>query len=310
MISIQQIQYILALNDFGQFQKASEACHVTQPTLSMQVKKAEEMLGHKIFHRAASPLKTSAFGEKLIPILRDLMRENSKIEQLIQMEEGSFVERIRIGIIPTISGYLVSEIFDLLPQKLKKSHLQIVELPSLQLIELLKQRELDLIIMAGPYVDAGFQSVKLFEEELKIFSKKIKKAEIDETVIQNLRPWLLNEGNCLRSQMISFCNIQKETDQIVWDYEGGNLELLIRMVEQQGGYTLVPEHYPLNKVQLKHLSSIRISDNGFSPGRSVIGVYPNRTVFHESIQSILHKLQHRYSTKKKRTLDLIGWQGA
>ncbi|MCE2713576.1 MAG: LysR family transcriptional regulator [Cryomorphaceae bacterium] len=111
MLSIQQMQYILSLSEHKQFQKASESCFVTQPTLSMQVKKAEDFLGYPIFDRSRSPLELTIFGEELIPVIREILSENDKIGSIAKKMKGEFKEQIRIGIIPTIAAYMVLDLF-------------------------------------------------------------------------------------------------------------------------------------------------------------------------------------------------------
>ena len=106
------MQYILSVNDNRHYQRASEACFVTQPTLSMQIKKAEDELGYLIFDRSTNPLTLTVFGEKLIVIIRDILVEIEKIPKLIKTMNGTYTEHLRVGIIPTISAYLVSDMFD------------------------------------------------------------------------------------------------------------------------------------------------------------------------------------------------------
>ena len=100
MISIQQMHYILVLSEQRQFQRASELCFVTQPTLSMQVKKAEEHLGFPIFDRSRNPIELTPFGESLIPVIREVLNESGKIEILLQKLKGNYKEQVKIGIIP------------------------------------------------------------------------------------------------------------------------------------------------------------------------------------------------------------------
>ncbi len=112
MISFQQIQYILAIEETRHFQKASDLCFVTQPTLSMQVKKAEETLGYSVFDRSSSPLSLTPFGEDLIPVLRELQIDFDNIQKLVLKSSGAYTERLRLAIIPTISPFMVPDMFD------------------------------------------------------------------------------------------------------------------------------------------------------------------------------------------------------
>src|SRR5690606_27472340 len=118
-ITPQQINYILELNAERNFQRASEKCFVTQPTLSMQVKKVEELLGFPIFDRSRFPIELTPAGERLIPILMDVQTEYARIGTLVQRIKGSYSEQLRIGVIPTISAYLIADIFHEVQQQME-----------------------------------------------------------------------------------------------------------------------------------------------------------------------------------------------
>src|ERR1051325_9800269 len=111
MISTQQITYILAVTDTGSFSRAAVQCFVTQPTLSMQIKKAEEMLGFPIFHRDTSNLELSDFGKALIQVLRQIQGDFGAVQRLTEQFSGTFRERLRIGIIPTVACYVIPDSF-------------------------------------------------------------------------------------------------------------------------------------------------------------------------------------------------------
>jgi LysR family hydrogen peroxide-inducible transcriptional activator len=309
MITLQQMNYILALADFGQFQKASEFCNVTQPTLSMQVKKAEEMLGHPVFERGHARVKLSPFGESLIPVLRDMKQENERIIHLSQSFSGKRDVQLSVGIIPTISAYLVPELFKI-SESLGRNTLHVYEFHTHELIRKLESRQLDLAILAGPYQQPSFRSVKLFEEELKVYSKDhIKGGVIKASELHDRQPWMLSEGNCLRSQMVSFCALEGNTDAFGSRYEGNQLELLLKMVDMHGGYTMVPEFYPLSQAIEESLCSVKIEDNGNYPGRTIIGVYSSKSIHAELFNRLIYEIQHTYMPVKTKHLELLGWRG-
>jgi len=109
MLSLVQMTYLIALDEIRNYQRAADVCHITQPTLSMQVKKAEESLGHLVFDRSRNPMELTPYGQQLMPILRDILHEYERIDELNKMTSGHFQERIKIGIIPTIAIYLIPE---------------------------------------------------------------------------------------------------------------------------------------------------------------------------------------------------------
>lgn len=140
MLSIQQMHYILVLSEELQFQRASERCFVTQPTLSMQVKKAEEILGHPIFDRSRNPIELTPFGNSLLPIIREVVNETNKIDHLLERLKGNYKEVIKIGVIPTIASYLVPDMFQKWQERIGNIQLTIEELKTEELIVAMEKK--------------------------------------------------------------------------------------------------------------------------------------------------------------------------
>jgi LysR family hydrogen peroxide-inducible transcriptional activator len=309
MLSIQQMQYILALSEHKQFQKASESCFVTQPTLSMQVKKAEEMLGYPIFDRSRSPLELTVFGKSLIPIIREILSENDKIGTLAQKMKGEFREQIRIGIIPTVAAYMVPDLFSIWREKVPGILLMIEEQRTEELLESMERRSLDLAIMAGPHHDPALRTIPLFTEEILAFVPALSGKTVTTELLTELHPWLLSKGNCLRTQMISFCQLKEDASPDSWNYEGGNLELLLRMVEQEGGYSLVPGNYQLEKRNAEHLKHINAMGSHLVPAREIIALMPTRSIKKSAIEGLLREVQFKYNHTSDPSLKVIDWRG-
>ena len=273
MITFTQIQYILALLEHKNFQRAADASFVTQPTLSMQIKKAEDEIGSQLFDRDFSPIRLTLFGERVIPLLRDIQANVNELDVLVQKSKGQYKAEVRMGIIPTISEYLVPELYGKWLAELGDVHLEIIELRSEQIIEHLEHRKIDIGIMAGPYEGSSLNEQILFNEEILIYAPSLKKDTVTLTELSELKPWLLSEGNCLRTQMMNFCNLKEEAKKD-WSYEGGSLSLLLRMVDQQGGYTLLPNCYTkvlnISKGSIKQLE-------GHKAARQIIAIHHKRS---------------------------------
>lgn len=312
MISIQQMQYIVVLSEQKQFQRASELCFVTQPTLSMQVKKAEEDLGYAIFERSKNPIELTSYGMKLIPLIRDILNETGKIEVLSKKFKGIYKEQVRIGIIPTIASYLVADMFSIWQEKLKGIQLIILEQKTEELLVSLERKELDMAILAGPYNESKMRTIPLFKEEILAFCPSLKNKTIVSNDLIDLHPWLLSKGNCLRTQMIQFCEIKEDNETDSWNYEGGNIELLMKMVEQNGGYTLVPKNYHFTEQQRKQLRSIKTRDDSGEvvPAREIIAITPNRTVKWNSLDALIREIQMNYNNDKEDSkMTVLNWNG-
>lgn len=305
MISIQQMQYILVLSEEQQFQRASEKCFVTQPTLSMQLKKAENSLGSTIFDRSTTPLELTPFGEQLLPIVRDILSEYSRISELTDRQKGVYKERLRIGIIPTIADYMVPDLFNKWKSVLTGVQLSIEEMKTEDLLAALDQKKVDLGILAGPVNDPKLRTSVLFQEEIMAFIPESKAKEVTTEDLGNHHPWLLTSGNCLRTQMIHFCSLNKdESDE--WNYEGGNMGLLKQMVEMNGGYTLIPERSIHDKTS--DYKRIR-SSIGEIPARQIIALSSNRSTKWGSVEQIIRAVQLHYGDKKDAVdLKLLSWE--
>jgi LysR family hydrogen peroxide-inducible transcriptional activator len=308
MISIQQMNYIVVLSEELLFQRASERCFVTQPTLSMQIKKAEETLGYAIFDRDSNPLQLTPSGERLIPILREILAETDQIKLLSEQLKGQVKEEVRIGIIPTIAAYMLPDLFSTWIADFGNIKLKIRELKTTSALEALERKELDLAIIAGPHHDARLRSIPLFLEEIQVYCPEEPNEQITFEHIQQRHPWLLNQGNCLRTQMLHFCQL-KEGQTTNWDYEGGNLPLLVEMVDKNGGYTLIPSNFNLTEKQRHGIKPI--ADLQASPAREVIALIPNRSMKMQHLEALVRQIQLFYGQKKtNKNLLVLDWDVA
>ena len=306
MITFTQIQYVLALLEHKNFQRAADACFVTQPTLSMQIKKAEDEIGSQIFDRDYNPIQLTKFGERVIPYMRAIQDNVNELDVLIQKSKGLYKAEIRMGIIPTIADYLVPELYANWLEELGDVHLEIIELKSEQIIEHLEHRKIDIGIMAGPYEGNFLNEQILFNEEILIYVPSLSKDSVTEFELSQLKPWLLSEGNCLRTQMMNFCNL-KEDAKKDWSYEGGSLSLLLRMVDQQGGYTLLPSCYTklldISKNKVKHLE-------GHKAARQIVAIHHKRsskiTVLNKLVSGIQHANKGIRDSNEK--IELLPWK--
>lgn len=293
MISLAQIDYILALKEHQSFQKAASHCFVTQPTLSMQLKKAEEQLGNTIFDRDKTPIALTFFGETILPHLFAIKDGYEALSNQIKKLEGSYKAELRIGIIPTVAVYLVPDLYNSWQETLVDIKLEIVELKSEVLIEQLNDRKIDFGIMAGPLTLPKIVEQILFHEEITVFAPEVKSSLTFEK-LETMQPWLLAQGNCLRTQMINFCSINEENKK-TWNYEGGSIQLLLEMVNQQGGYTLVPKNYiPYTKIEADKFHHFKEK----KPVRQIIGIYNERSSKIAYIEKIIRTIQRNKSSQE------------
>lgn len=308
MFSSQQIQYILTLTELQNFSRAADACFVTQPTLSMQIRKAEEMIGFPIFDRNRSPLELTSPGKKLIPLLREISADFQQLDRLKKQVEGNFMEEVRIGIIPTVSAYLIPALYTQWRAEFPSVRLIIEEKKSEEILESMLNKKIDIGIMAGPVEEMTLRTIPLFTEEMKAFIPDLDGSRIEVDELKSLQPWLLSKGNCLRTQMVNFCELQEEKDLSHWNYEGGNLEMLIRMVRLNGGYTLIPDFYREILPEESDNFKTIYSEKKQVPARTIVAIVQHKNAKWSSIESLIRSMQLSFTGKEEKDLMILNWR--
>ncbi len=243
-MTIQQLEYIVALDTCRHFVLAAEKCFVTQPTLSMQIQKLEEELGVKIFDRSKQPVIPTEIGVKILAQARVVLDEAGIIQQIVSAQKDNMAGEIKLGIIPTLAPYLLPPLFKNMREKYPHINLIIKETITEEILKELKNNRLDCGIVVSPLNDISIKEDVLFYEELFVYvSKKNALHQKKYILASDIDPrhlWLLEEGHCFRSQILNLCEIRKLADAH-FKYETGNIETLKRMVEKSDGITILPE---------------------------------------------------------------------
>lgn len=250
-MNLQQLEYIVAVDKHRHFLKAADACFVTQATLSMMIKKLEEELEVIIFDRSKQPVVPTDTGKKIIAQAQVVLRETGQLKEVARTVKNEVQGQLRIGIIPTLAPYLLPLfLYDLL-KKYPQVKIRISELNTSQIIEQLGNDLIDVGILATPIAAEGMKEYPLFYEKLVAFvsgSEEVlnKKYILPEDIDVN-RLWLLEEGHCLRSQMMNLCELRnKNTELGNLEYEAGSIESLLKIVEINKGITVIPELAMIN----------------------------------------------------------------
>ncbi len=245
-MTLVQLEYLVALDTYRHFANAAENCFVTQPTLSMQVQKLEEELGVKLFDRSKQPVVPTEIGELVIQQARLLLRESAKIKDMVDEHRGTVAGEIRVGIIPTLAPYLLPLFLDNFIKKYPQVKLKVTELTTEQLLSKLNKDLLDVGIVVTPLQDDRISEYPLFYEEFVAYLSASEKAYQKEYILsEDIDPnhlWLLEEGHCIRGQILNICELRKQNShRRNFEYEAGSIETLKRMVEHYGGITILPE---------------------------------------------------------------------
>jgi LysR family hydrogen peroxide-inducible transcriptional activator len=243
---LQQLEYIVAVDTHRHFLRAAESCFVTQATLSMMIKKLEEELDTIIFDRSKQPVVPTDVGEKIIAQARRILGETAKMKELVNHERGELSGELRLGIIPTIAPYLLPMIVKEFTRQYPKISLYINEFTTDNIIEKLKTGQIDVGILATPLKEKTIKEQPLYYEKFFLYVNTGEKGYDKQFVLpKNIdvdRLWLLEEGHCMRSQILNLCELKKQSavhDRL--HYEAGSIETLMNLVDQDYGITIIPE---------------------------------------------------------------------
>ena len=244
-MTLVQLEYIVAVDTYRNFVTAAEKCFVTQPTLSMQIQKLEDMLGVKLFDRSRQPVTPTEIGVQIIAQTRIILQESGKVKELINNQQQDVIGEMRIGVIPTVAPYLLPEVISAMLQRYPDLKLLIWEYTTEDIVHHLKTGVLDCGILATPLTDSTINETPLYYENFVSYisksSKLYKKKAIDADDLDAENIWLLNEGHCMRNQVLNICRSTKNNRMQGLEYNTGSVETLVRMVDLNGGATLLPE---------------------------------------------------------------------
>jgi LysR family hydrogen peroxide-inducible transcriptional activator len=243
--TITQLEYIIAVDKLRHFGKAASACHISQPTLSMQIQKLEAELGIMIFDRVKKPIMPTPVGKKFIEQAILIIQDYEKLIQIGKSTKDELSGDFRLGIIPTVAPYLIPLFIRDFSQRYPKVNLHIDELKTSTIIENLNQGTLEAGILATPLHEKTLKEIPLFYEPFLLYVSNdhslAKKKKINERDLDGKDMWLLQDGHCFRNQVIRFCSLNENQSFFKNIYfEGGNLETLRNLIRKGGGYTLVP----------------------------------------------------------------------
>ena len=244
-MNFQQLEYIVAVDNTRHFVTAAGRCFIAQATLSMMIRKLEEELEVKIFDRSKVPVIPTELGEKVIRQARVVLAERDNIRHLVQAGRKEPQGELRIGIIPTLAPYLRPLFLNDFLNAYPLISLQVNELTTDEILQRLERQELDAGILAIPLHHGRLQEQSLFYEEFVLYGpaqdKLMKKKYVLPRDIDINRLWLLEEGHCLRDQVINLCELKsKERSMHQLDFAAGSIETLRRMVEMNQGLTILP----------------------------------------------------------------------
>jgi LysR family hydrogen peroxide-inducible transcriptional activator len=286
-VNIQQLEYILAVDQLKSFSKAADYCHVTQATLSAMVKKLEEQLDIVIFDRKANPIATTENGREILIQAQQVVAHANALLSSSKAINQKVEGRVKMGIIPTIASSILPLIMKPLVEKYPLLHLEIQELTTNQLIKDLREGKLDVGILSTPISANDLETNLLYVEDLRLYGYlSTGEKQVSKSALSQQRIFLLQEGHCLRDQIIQLCDLKKQKSLPTnLSVESNTFDTLLNLVDTFQGMTLLPSLYinQLNEQRKQHL--VDIKDGSLSREVSMCYYRPYAK------WNILHRLQ-------------------
>ncbi|MCB4767745.1 hydrogen peroxide-inducible genes activator [Ancylobacter sp. Lp-2] len=242
-LTFKQLRYFEALARHGHFRRAAEACGISQPALSMQIKELEEEVGIELFERGARQVRLTGFGEEFAPRVRDILRSVDELGDLARVSRDRLVGRLRIGVIPTVAPYLLPTLLGKLSLLHKGLDIHVRETQTPRLLQELEEGRLDTAIVALPVSEPALTEITLFTESFVLVRPGADEGKPvpDPEAVREMRLLLLEEGHCFRDQALSFCNVDMRAAPPRDFLDASSLSTLVQMVDAGIGVTLIPE---------------------------------------------------------------------
>lgn len=295
MVTITQLEYIVAVDTYRHFATAAEKCFITQPTLSMQIKKLEEYLDITIFDRTKQPIIPTDVGTSIIEQARIILGDTKKIDEIIKDHKNTIEGSLKIGIIPTLAPFLLPMFIGDYIRNYPAIKVEVEEMVSEEIVKSLKKDKIDVGIFVTPAKDEKIIERPLFYEEMMIYAHKdhdlLKKSVIEVKDIATPEIWMLGDGHCFRNQVINLCEMHDlQHQELPFEFESNSLETLMKIVDKEGGFTLIPElatqYLPQEKLkQVKKFSNLH-------PLREVSLVYARHYSKHKLLDLLAKNIQN------------------
>lgn len=241
-MTLQQMEYVVAVDTHRHFVKAAEACGVTQSTLSSMILKLEAELDVQIFDRNSHPVQPTAAGENIIRQAKVVLYNVSQLRETLLAERGAESGELHLGIIPTVAPYILPKLFRGVHANYPGVTLRVAEARTEVLVRKLEHAELDMALAATPLGNDSLLEIPVYYEKFVAYVSPgeplfaLPQIESREMPAEHL--WVLQEGHCLRNQVLNICERKSGYSAI---YEAGSIDTLVKIVDENGGYTIIPE---------------------------------------------------------------------
>jgi LysR family hydrogen peroxide-inducible transcriptional activator len=308
-MNIQQIEYVVALSETRHFETAASRCFVTQSTLSTMIAKLEEELGIAIFDRKKKPLEVTAEGEALVEHMRIILKEIQQLRELSSSLKGEIKGELKIAVIPTIAPFLLPMFLQDFASSFPNLQIRVREQTTAEIMRQLKTRELDIGIVSTPLEDSDLVETKLYDEPFVHYDagkKQPNTIAIERIDIQNIL--LLEEGHCMRTQVMRLCDVKRKPSiqRLNFEFKAGSIDSLLRLVKANKAATLLP-YLATTGMNAHELS--KVSRIGSPEPYRTVGLVVHRHFVKNQILSMLHdaitaSIQQVMPQRKRKSAEL------
>lgn len=290
-MTLTELRYIVAVAREKHFGRAAEACFVSQPTLSVAIKKLEEELDVKLFERGANEVSVTPLGEEIVRQAQSVIEQAANIKEIAKRGKDPVSGPLRLGVIYTIGPYLLPDLVKQAIERVPQMPLMLQENFTVKLLEMLRTGELDCAIIAEPFPDAGLAVAPLYDEPFMVAVPTqhplAKRKSISAEELKKETMLLLGTGHCFRDHVLEVCpeyaRFSSDAEGIRKSFEGSSLETIKYMVASGMGVTVVPQ-LSVPKDQQAHVRYIPFSEP--APTRRVVLAWRRTFTRYEAIAAL------------------------
>lgn len=295
-MTLTELRYIVAVAQEKHFGRAAQRCHVSQPTLSIAIKKLEEELGLALFDRSSNEVLTTESGERIVAQARRVLEEADVIRHLANAEQNQLEGAFKLGLIFTVAPYLLPKLIVAMRHIAPKMPLFLEENHTAMLTESLKRGELDAIVVAEPYLETGIETIPLYDEPFFVIVPKGHHfEELDAVSTSDLAEenvLLLTEGNCMRDQVLGSCSELASKQRIaglVNTLQGSSLNTIRHMVASGLGISVLPSTALTDN---DHMLFSIVPFTQPAPQRRIVLAYRRNFVRPQALSAICHAVKN------------------
>jgi len=311
-MTLQQLEYIVSLDDYRHYVNAAQHSFVSQPNLTMQIKKLENEIGVRIFDRDKKPLEPTEIGKEVIIRARQILREARQLKDFVSHEKESMEGDFVIGIIPTLAPYLLPRFLPIFLKENPNIRLKITELQTSKIISELENGSIDIGLLVTPLNEQAIKETPIFYEPFLLYLPENHRFLDQELMLADeLDPsevMVLDEGHCFRDQALSICKSAEHASEMGFDYKSGSIEALKNLVQSGIGYTLVPELSVIDDLKDGHTRRFSKPEPVREVSLAVHNSYIRESVV-EKIKSTIESVLPSRLLKKQSIVEINHFQG-